>query len=1594
MSKLRDKILVLFIILALLLLQFSNIAYALLEDSLAAWKTESGSTAKLGISFKQPDDRYYRITYQENGTSTSKTRAVYRTYYCDDGSSTKDYSKNIFCLDIDGKFPKENSTGTVVSDPDSVATVDYKSKGDFKENTTVNLTGQGKTLTQEKIKKILAILNKGYDYNTFNSENNTEFEKWLDDLISKYDQSDDPPSGHELVEAKTITKDKVFILEQVAIWEITNDFKLQNNLSFSTSTPTDLNDNQWQTEPGEHQKLAEAVVLNYFRDIAEKSEENKPVEKASFVKDSTSKTTKYIQGHVMIGPFKITNAKNISEVEVLGVKKGQDSETEKEEKITDAKFYKDQDGKTQISKIQDVTSDGFYLQIPITSATAYDSVKIKIKSKQKKMTLWENGTEESGSSHTFQPLVSVESEETEDNDTANIEKPNYDVALRKYIVQINGKDIATNKTDDTSREPDIAASTESDAFNKQDFQYKHKKDPVTVKPGDKVTYRIQVYNECNKTLVVSGITDYLPTGLKLASGDSINSNNWTSSNSNGVRSAVYHGQDLTLNPITTNDGAKQIYSMHVDIVCEVEAGVTNDRILTNVAEITQVEDENGNILTKENGLEDDSTGGNLDDATKKCPDEYKGESKEDDLTKKEHYYYGKEDDDDFEKLKVQSKGYNLDIEKVDSEGNTITSGQAKFKVTENNTDKTYTTSSGRAVIASEKELPENTDEYIIEEIEAPSGYQKTDVKIKVKVTKATTESGETKVSNIEVKVVNADGTEGEEKTVSEKSPVTIEPYTISLAGNSIQIKVKNEKVEGSYSVELEKVDESNNIITENTTFTINGETKTTENGRIILAQNKKITEENLEEYVIEEITPPNGYQKTDGKLKIKLNKEQKEIDDNLKAAEEDLSKTVEAYVISSVEATLNDDEANKQTINEGKSATLGSYEVSLSNGLITIRVKNKKEKKIFDLALKKFITKVMSPNGDGTFSETDYSGRCRTPDGSPLNSSQDAKYDLDKDVVKVKTGDTVIYTIRIFNEGDIDGTANIIADDLPEGLEFVTYSVDNDGKFISGSEINYKYGWKRITDDSGEHWKSGVYTEYLKGKNIKAYDKETNTLSSDEVQIELRVTATKSEVIKNIAEILDDTDDDRDSTPKDEVETEDDEDYDNIIPGGGFDLRLQKFITKIDDKEYTDRVPSVTYEEGQLKYAHPQDALVVVHGNKVTYTIRVYNEGEVAGFPSMVKDDLPDGITFLKDSETNKTYGWKMYKASENGEVTIGGKKYTEVQELSEAEIIATDYYSYEKATARGEKAIQPFDASKGIDGTNPDYRDLKVEFEVTAKNVAAENRIITNTAEIADDQDENGNPVEDVDSEPNNDKDGEDDIDKERLQLKYFDLSLLKYVSEVEVTEGGKKKTIKTDYDGTENPEPIVKVEIDKKKLNKTEVKYTFTIKITNEGEIEGYATEITDYIPSGLEFKAADNKEYNWKLKDGSKDVVTTDYLKDTLLKPGESATIKIVLRWKKSEKNLGQKINTAEISEDKNEYNAPDIDSTPDNKRNGEDDIDDAPVILSIKTGGTTFYVLLTISVLSILSVGGYLIYRYVYRPQEDVLIINDNYMHRRK
>ena len=108
---------------------------------------------------------------------------------------------------------------------------------------------------------------------------------------------------------------------------------------------------------------------------------------------------------------------------------------------------------------------------------------------------------------------------------------------------------------------------------------------------------------------------------------------------------------------------------------------------------------------------------------------------------------------------------------------------------------------------------------------------------------------------------------------------------------------------------------------------------------------------------------------------------------------------------------------------------------------------------------------------------------------------------------------------------------------------------------------------------------------------------------------------------------------------------------------------------------------------------------------------------------------------------------------------------------------------------------------------------------------------------------------------------------------------------------------------------------------------------------------------------------------LEDGT---IVTDELKDKLLQPGESAEVTVVLKWINSKTNMGVKINTAEISKDYNDYGTPDIDSTPDNNVPGEDDIDDAPVMITVKTG--TDYIIyssILLGAIAIITAGGVLI-----------------------
>ena len=637
----------------------------------------------------------------------------------------------------------------------------------------------------------------------------------------------------------------------------------------------------------------------------------------------------------------------------------------------------------------------------------------------------------------------------------------------------------------------------------------------------------------------------------------------------------------------------------------------------------------------------------------------------------------------------------------------------------------------------------------------------------------------------------------------------------------------------------------------------------------------------------------------------------------------------------------------------------------------------------FDLSLRKFITAVVH---NGT--TTNYN-RAPVVDLAPLKSGKEtAIYNHSKTPVNVDLEDIVIYTIRVYNEGQLNGYVTEITDYLPSQLEFIV----ND-------ELNAKYGWKVSTDGRtvttditslttiNSANRDEVYANRTAEQDkvlLKAYE-EGKDLDYIDVQIKCKVKQNINlyEKITNIAEITAFTDEngnkvsDRDSAkdnmtlPTDETlpqykdteiergdeyipGQEDDDDFEKLILRR-FDLALRKFITEVNEQEVINRAPVFTkINDKEYKYEHTKEPLEVANGNIVVYTLRIFNEGNTKGYAQKIKDNLPEGLEFLPEHEVNKNYGWVMYK--EDG---------TEATEVSEAIYIETNYLSKEQEKEVGANLLDAFNTETM---TMPDYKDVKVAFKVTELNTS--DRIIINTAEITEDADEAGKEIDDIDSTPNNNKDEEDDIDIEKIKVKFFDLSLKKWVTESIVTYNGETTVTKTGHTGDENPESPAKVEIRGSRISKTTVKFKFAIKVTNEGEISGYVKEISDYIPEGLKFVASDNKD--WKEVDGK---VVTDKLKDTLLDPGDSATVEIVLRWINNKDNLGLKTNWAEISQDQNDYNSPDVDSTPNNQQKGEDDIDDAPVILSVVTGSMPTYTLLIISVLSIITTGIILIKKFV-------------------
>ena len=210
-------------------------------------------------------------------------------------------------------------------------------------------------------------------------------------------------------------------------------------------------------------------------------------------------------------------------------------------------------------------------------------------------------------------------------------------------------------------------------------------------------------------------------------------------------------------------------------------------------------------------------------------------------------------------------------------------------------------------------------------------------------------------------------------------------------------------------------------------------------------------------------------------------------------------------------------------------------------------------------------------------------------------------------------------------------------------------------------------------------------------------------------------------------------------------------------------------------------------------------------------------------------------------------------------------------------------------------------------------------------------------------------------------------DIDLGLVIADKFNLSLDKKISKVTLNNDNGTD----EYNYTQEPKSISKVEIPSKYIDTSTIIVEYTIKITNNGTVPGYAKRVVDYIPEGMKFNSELNKQ--WYL--GTDGNAYNLELGNTLINPGESKEITIILTKKMTSDDTGMVSNSAEIYEAYNEKALEDENSIPGNKNTAEDDMSTANLAISVKTGQVTAYIFLTTVVVAVLGVGIYEIKKHI-------------------
>lgn len=177
---------------------------------------------------------------------------------------------------------------------------------------------------------------------------------------------------------------------------------------------------------------------------------------------------------------------------------------------------------------------------------------------------------------------------------------------------------------------------------------------------------------------------------------------------------------------------------------------------------------------------------------------------------------------------------------------------------------------------------------------------------------------------------------------------------------------------------------------------------------------------------------------------------------------------------------------------------------------------------------------------------------------------------LTQGLIQANAGDTITYAIEVSNTGTGPAQNIVVEDIIPEGLELVNGSISDQGQNRGG-----KITWNMASLEAG---KTKTFTFKVKIPSVKEYTRWAN-----------------------VATVSDEDDPDPKPTPPVEVETE---------------------------------APHLTVEKSQKRNEgnRTKDKLSVVGKDRVTYFIKVTNDGQADAKDVVVSDVVPEGLILVDGS--------------------------------------------------------------------------------------------------------------------------------------------------------------------------------------------------------------------------------------------------------------------------------------------------------------------------------------------------------------------------